>query len=929
MPAAADISATRRRLARAWLGLAAIGAVAFLAVDALVVQGLVYYGIGGGSLVLGALALRRGGGIPRPWLLILAAAATWLAGDLVWAGLEQAGHDLPFPAPTDAISLAGYPLMFAGVLSVWRARTLQPLGGLLDTAIVAIAGGIFVWATTVSTGGADDGAWATAVALAYPTFDIALLAATAQILAAGGLGRLRSLQALTAALTLSLAAHVAYATQALRGSYEPAGPIDLGWYGSYVLIGLAALAPSARAWVAHAPVVAGRLSMRRLVTLGTACMLLPVAAAVRVQRGTFDGHAFALGVCLTILLVFWRMALLFREQQRAEAELRESSELYRALVEQSGDMVALLGPGDRLVYASAAHETALGYTPHEMLSLGAEDLVHPEDFERSRRALESVAAGRGPGEGSVIRLRRKDGSWIWVDIRGTAIVGRGGTPLILLTSRDVTRRRQAEEELARTSRNLQTLVDTAPMAIVGADLDGRVTVWNPQAEKLFGWRADEVLGEKTPLLDEAQLAATLSEIHAGRALGGEQTRPHRDGSRVEVVASAVPVCAEDGSVTGVFAVFLDVSERNRLEEQLRQSQRLEAIGQLAGGIAHDFNNLLTAITGYRELALLQAGGNETLQRQLVGIGEAADRAAALTRQLLAFGRRQVLQPTVFDLNDAVAHAESLLRRVLGAHIEVVACLDPAGCPVRADQVQLDQVLMNLAVNARDAMPDGGTLTIETARVDGERVRLRVSDTGWGMDEETVRRAFEPFFTTKGPGKGTGLGLSTVYGIVSQSGGTVEVRSEPGRGATFEVLLPLTHQAPVKVEPQRPEPASGSERVLLVEDEPVVRELTREMLETHGYRVVCAGRPDDALALARSGPFDLLVTDVVMPGMNGRALARALRAERPGLRVLYTSGYSDDAALQGGSLEPLAAFLQKPYSSGELAAAVRRTLDAAA
>jgi two-component system cell cycle sensor histidine kinase/response regulator CckA len=382
----------------------------------------------------------------------------------------------------------------------------------------------------------------------------------------------------------------------------------------------------------------------------------------------------------------------------------------------------------------------------------------------------------------------------------------------------------------------------------------------------------------------------------------------------------------------------------RSEEQLRQSQKMEAIGQLAGGVAHDFNNLLTAIVGYAELMTMRLTSGDPLLRDVGEIRKAADRAAGLTRQLLAFGRKQLLAPKVVDLNAIVTHMENLLRRVIGEDIRLVSRLAPALRPVRVDPGRVEQVILNLAVNARDAMPDGGSLTVETENVEiehagdhdglqpGRYVLLSVTDTGTGMDESVRSRVFEPFFTTKEQGKGTGLGLSTVYGIVRQSGGHVSVESEPGKGACFRVWLPQEQAAAglaggePSAEPGRA--STGSETVLVVEDEHTVRELARHVLELHGYRVLDAKDAFDALAVATAHPgrIDLLVTDIVMPGTSGPELAEQLKELRPELSVLFVSGYTSHAAVQGRTLVSGSDFLQKPFTPADLARAVRAVLD---
>jgi nitrogen-specific signal transduction histidine kinase/ActR/RegA family two-component response regulator len=377
------------------------------------------------------------------------------------------------------------------------------------------------------------------------------------------------------------------------------------------------------------------------------------------------------------------------------------------------------------------------------------------------------------------------------------------------------------------------------------------------------------------------------------------------------------------------AVVRDLTKQKELETQLRQAQKMEAVGRLAGGIAHDFNNLLTAISGYSEF-LIAGQTDDKLRRHAHEIKKAADRAASLTGQLLAFSRRQVLQPRVLDLNAVVSDMDMMLRRLIGEDVELVTMLDPELLPVRADPTQVEQVIVNLAVNARDAMPQGGSVTIETENVvldDDAYVELRLTDTGIGMTETERQQLFDPFFTTKEGG--TGLGLATVYGIVDQSGGRIEVDSAPGHGSSFRILLPAT-EAPVEEREAQETvaPETGEETILLVEDEVVVRQLVAEILETSGYSVLPAGDGPSALELLRrhSGAVDLLVTDVVMPGMSGPEVATAVTAMRPGTQVLYISGYTDSAIGHHGVLEPGIAFLQKPFSADDLARKVRNVLD---
>ncbi|HEX9582172.1 MAG TPA: response regulator [Gemmatimonadales bacterium] len=384
-------------------------------------------------------------------------------------------------------------------------------------------------------------------------------------------------------------------------------------------------------------------------------------------------------------------------------------------------------------------------------------------------------------------------------------------------------------------------------------------------------------------------------------------------------------------------------ERRRLEDQLRQAQKMEAVGQLAGGVAHDFNNILTAIIGYSELLLQELSDDAAPRADVAEIRKAADRAAALTRQLLAFGRKQILAPRVLDLNALIAGLDGMMRRTLGENIDIVSNLAPTLGATRADPGQMEQVIVNLAVNARDAMPDGGKLTIETSNVDldesyaqghlpvqpGRFVLLAVSDTGTGMSQETMAHIFEPFYTTKEKGHGTGLGLATVYGIVKQSGGFIWVYSEPNEGSTFKIYLPLVTDLVDSDEiVAAPAPQRGSETILLVEDEAGVRALARRVLEGLGYDVLEAGDSGPAALLARefTGPIHLLITDVVLPGSGGRKLAEELAGPRPAMKVLYMSGYTENAIVHRGVLEAKAAFLHKPFTPQDLAARVRQVLD---
>ncbi|MEO8056359.1 MAG: ATP-binding protein [Acidobacteriota bacterium] len=480
-------------------------------------------------------------------------------------------------------------------------------------------------------------------------------------------------------------------------------------------------------------------------------------------------------------------------------------------------------------------------------------------------------------------------------------------------------------------------------AVILTTPDRRISDVNAGFESAFGYTRDEVIGRTSEFLyenprDFASITAQLARGAPPRqtALVGRR----KDGRTFPTEASFFQIRSV-GVLQGAGCVARDVSERRELEEQFRQAQKMEAIGRLAGGVAHDFNNILTAIIGYADL-LHEELPDGRAREDVVEIRRAADRAAGLTKQLLAFSRKQVLRPAVIDLNAVALSSEGILGRVLGEDVRIVLRLDPGLPHVRADRGQIDQALMNLAVNARDAMPSGGTLTVSTAskEVDpasaaarpglepGLYASLTVSDTGTGMPPEVRARLFEPFFTTKGPGKGTGLGLATTYGAVKQSGGYIWVDSEEGRGTSFEILLPAVDEALEEPEKDAPVRRRGGETILLVEDEIAVRNLVRSALTTSGYAVLDAGSGEEAISAARAhgGPVHLLLTDVVMPGMNGRELAARVVVEHPETRVMFMSGYTDDVIARHGVLEAGTDFLEKPFAPSQVAARVRAALD---
>jgi two-component system cell cycle sensor histidine kinase/response regulator CckA len=619
--------------------------------------------------------------------------------------------------------------------------------------------------------------------------------------------------------------------------------------------------------------------------------------------------------------------------------------LYRQLVEQVPAItyMAERGAEGRWYYVSPQITPILGFTPEEWMSEPRRwrNQVHPDDLERVL-AEEETLTKEGDHYRIEYRLRNRAGKDVWIRDEAT-FVRESETGKLVMRGLflDITERKQAEEELRKSEQRLHTTVNAAPVVLFALDPAGVFTFSAGKGLQDLGLKPGEVVGRSV-----FDLYRDNPEVldHARRALSGEDFTAVDELSGPQRVYETRWTAPRDGAGNqwGVIGVATDVTERVQLQKQLRSMQQLEAIGRLAGGIAHDFNNLMNIVLGHMEL-LAEGEVTEEVRSSLDQVRRAAERAAALTHQLLAFSRKQVLQPKVVNLNEIVAEVQKMLSRVIGEDIELVSRLHPALSPVKADPTQMEQVLMNLAVNARDAMPRGGTLLMETCNVEpadvcaqehsgipaGRCVMLSVTDTGQGMDKETLEHVFEPFFTTKELGKGTGLGLATVYGIVAQSGGNITVSSEPGKGTTFKVWLPAeTALAETLVEAPLEEVVGGSETILLAEDEPTLREVTRVFLESFGYRVLEAIDVEHALELARTyaQPIHLILTDVIMPRLSGRQLAEQILVLRPGIKVLYMTGYTDDMVVHHEVLEPGVAILQKPFDKNRLARKIRLVLD---
>ncbi len=873
---------------------------------------------------------------PTPWLFLAAAQFVWVAGDIAWDVLALGFDADPFPSGADLLYLAGFPLAAVGlVLLVARRGRTFDWHTLVDPAIVTVTLGVVGWVVLVGPVAADPTLTPLerVVALAYPLGDVLLLMLLVPLLATAG-RRSTAVRLLAASLAAAIVGDALFAI-ATPGS-AAGGITDSIYLVGYALWGAAALHPSMAVTLTDEPVVSSRLTPIRLAGFMVALSVPAVILTAELELGvSVDGAALAIGFGLIAILVFVRLAGLVGELSRGE-------ELYRTLVERSADAIFLVaGDPPAIQEANAAACELLGRDRAELVGMPIGAIVPPDERPRQR---ERIAAMRGSGEPVRVGLRmlRADGAEVEVELSQQATHdGR-----IVGVARDVGERKRAEAERARLAAAVEQTADT----VVITDLDGRIVYVNPAFERLTGHALAELVGQPPDATtgvfgtrtDTPELWAALGE---SRPWAGIVANRRADGTTLEVDVVISQVRDESGAPIGSVGVGRDVTERRVLEAQLRQAQKMEAVGQFAGGMAHDFNNLLTAIRGYAALVLDRLpADDERIRPDVDQVVLAADRATVLTRQMLAFSRRQALHPRVVGPAEVVVGIMPMLRPILGEQVELVVLGKPGLGSVRVDPGGLEQVIVNLVMNAGDAMPTGGVVTIDTAFVElddgfilrhpevepGPYLRISVSDTGVGMDAATAARAFEPFFTTKEPGKGTGMGLAMVYGFVKQSGGYVYIESTLGRGTSVRIYFPRVAAEPwvtAGFSPASPV-ASGSETILLAEDEAAVRSLARRMLESCGYRVLEAGCGAEALALAAGdpAPIDLLVTDVVMPGMGGRELAELLTVDRPGVHVLYMSGYTERVLGGSGLPKGEVAFLAKPFSGEALGAAVRAALE---
>jgi len=634
-----------------------------------------------------------------------------------------------------------------------------------------------------------------------------------------------------------------------------------------------------------------------------------------------------------------------------------------SVVEAIPDAVAAVNQQGVIIQVNSQTESLFGYTREELIGQKIEMLV--PDRQRPQHHLHREHFHQEPkirrmGSGLDLCGRRRDGSEFPVEISLSPVATDGET-MVLSVIRDISDRKRIEEELRRVNEELDRrksrelrdsqnrlalIVDSSQDAIIGKNLDGIITHWNKGAEHIYGYTAQEMIGRPITVLApkerKDEIPAILKKIRNGEQVEYfESIRVTKDKRALNVSISVSPIYDQDGKVVGASTIARNITSQKKIEDQLRQSQKMEAVGRLAGGVAHDFNNLLGIVTACSELLRANVHDSDS-QEYLENIREAAKRGASLTRQLLAFSRRQPVQMQLLDLNEKLRELNKLLHPLMGDGVEIVLIPRSSSAIVEADPGQLDQIVINLAANARDAMPQGGKLIIETAAFDfdesfahdhpaimmGRYVMLAVSDNGTGMDEETRSRIFEPFFTTKETGKGTGLGLATVYGIVKQSGGYVWVYTEPGHGTTFKIYLPSAEHKVGAVSVAQPEALPARREgftILMAEDDTVMRRLTRKMLEAHGYRVLEAEDGTSALNVIAShqGPVHLILTDVMMKGMNGPELVLRIMESHNEIKVVYMSGYTGELVANQG-VESGIRLLEKPFTRADLL----KTLDAA-
>jgi two-component system cell cycle sensor histidine kinase/response regulator CckA len=899
-------------------------------------------------------ASRRGRGLSRPfWLLVGFGMATWGAANLGWMYYENwLRIEVPeLSAARILFDLQG--IFFAIALFLDKEKDSERFDAetvldSLQVAVVFFAAFFGLYYVQLLRGPATPSIEMSMQAF-YNVINVALVLVAVILVLSVHTRRLRSLYG-GLALYLGISAiggGVADYVQSVRG-VQTGTWYDLGWTLPFLVGAIWAGRWKEPAETAAPATVPRRKTLPALAGKHVMLALAPLIVLLVVAQLGPEWRVLGFGLLgISISCYAARLGISeYRKGQSAELTHRNTLAMDSAI-----NGMAIVDADGKHTYVNPAYARMMGRPgPESMVGRPWREVSNPEDVapveNEIREALKEHGKWFGP-----LSVHHPDGTVLPMEMAITALPGGG----VVCISRDITQRLSAQRGWAEAEAKYRALIEhvSAISYIAELGVAGQWLYVSPQVEAIFGFSAEEWLADSRAWMrhvhpeDHAIVVAAEETSNRGERFQAEYRITRKDGRIIWVSDTAVVVTGSD-SRRLMEGIIVDITDRKLLEGQLQQARRMEAVGRLAGGIAHDFNNLLTIIKGYTELALGRAKVQPELRTDIERIEDASERAAGLVRQLLAFSRRQVLQPKVLDLNSIVVGLDKLLRRLMDEDIEMVTLAGRSVGTIKADPGQIEQVIMNLVVNARDAMPDGGRLTIETADVDldasyardhasvrpGHYVMLVVSDTGIGMSADTVAHIFEPFYTTKESGRGTGLGLSTVYGIVKQSGGYIWVYSEPGKGSAFKVYLPRVDEpveAPAAAGTARAANRKGTETVLLVEDDPQVRELTRTVLVAQGYFIIEAAGPEDAERIVENerAEIHLLLTDVIMPGMSGRELAKRLTARLPRMRVLYMSGYTYNIIAHGGNLEAGVAFLQKPFTPSALVEKVREVLDAVA
>jgi PAS domain S-box-containing protein len=897
------------------------------------------------AAVMCFLAARRARGMARPfWTLLSCGMGVWTVANLGWMYYEFALHMQPPPGSAIRFLFNTQAIFFAIVLFLDDGRDSAEFEPefLLDFTQIAIVF-FFVYLGLYYLPSSElqsDSGTARRLWVEFGEVGIILALACFQILRA----RARHIRKLYAGFAVYLAVFAAgmIVAEFREASGAPTGTLfELCWSVPFLWAAL-----WAARWQPEPAAVAqrSRSALSGLILRNAMFVAAPLIVLVQVAQFPSEWKVLRFSLLgISILCFATRLGMsTFRESETAEIARRQAMAM-----DSAAEGISIVGEDGLHIYVNAAFARMMGHeSPEAMLGVHWSKIYDARDIERWHEQVRNILAAQGKWSGQ-ISLRQRDGKVVPVEMSITTLAN-GVTACI---AHDISARKEAEKARLDAENKYRTLVEQVAAISYIAELGfhGEWLFVSPQIEAITGYTQEEWLANSrewthhVPQEDHEVIEAAEAACQRGERFQADYRIVKKDGSIIWVSDTAVVVSGSDSHPV-MEGIIVDITERKVLENQLQQSRRMEAVGRLAGGIAHDFNNLLTIIKGYAELGLQRPGISPELRGDIMQMENASERASALVRQLLAFSRKQVLQPKIIDLNAIVVGLEKLLSRLLGQHIEMqTRCAANVGS-VKADPAQVEQVLMNLVVNARDAMPKGGRLTVETANVEldstyardhvtvkpGPYVMLAVSDTGMGMSPETQAHIFEPFYTTKESGQGTGLGLSTVYGIVKQSGGYIWVYSEPDKGSTFKVYLPRV-EAPAekKIEPTKvPAARKGNETILLVEDEEAVRELTSIILGTHGYVVLAAKSAAEAehFSANHQGTIHLILTDIMMPGTSGRELAQRILARHARARVLYMSGYTDNVLAQGGVLEEGVFFLQKPFTPAGLAQKVRDVLD---